>query len=218
MAGARKPYTELGKIIAKHMVDNNLSRPEVAVAMGISANLLSKMMHGTNYKVQSLDKVVEYLGDALPPEIAHAARIMSSQPLNHFDFEAKPGTPRDYFLGQLHALYEGLSDDDLGNILTFIAGGCAFSHYDETPGEASWIDPTPETEAVGAAATVPPPSPESVAGLNGTPNQEMEPEGLGAAVVDSQRVRESVGAMNQRVDGMADRMTEPAVQGAETDL
>lgn len=233
----RKELTALGKAIAHKQVEHNLLRSEVAGQIGVSANLLHKLQHGGPVKEESVEKAITWLGGSITGEQAEQFRVEARHKPLVVSFEVSPNTVAEHFFNQLYAIRPELSDDNLNAILAFIAGGCSLG--DNIPeDEGEWIEVTPETRAVGAAAAAPTPTPESMAAIRGTPNHELESlnEQMATAVTEEAAAVIQEGAISpehmaqDRIDTPAagdglgqaivdsQRAREAQAQGADTDL
>ena len=157
MLGTRQPLTPLGKFLAKKAIEGNLSRGELAVQVGVSTDLLRRLMCSTGYAVRSAERVIKRWGDEMGEALIAEARKGAKRAPNHYTFSAEPDSEYDLFLNVLKENPELLpnlstwlvkfareaSDSNMPSVIYAIAGGLQ---------RAMSPEETPEFEEVPEAA------------------------------------------------------------------
>lgn len=146
MIGVTKPLTKLGKFLAKKAIDLDLSRSALAAHIGVSENLLNKLMHGRGYKLSSVKRVLFTFESEITDEMAEDFILGARGQSNRYVFECAPGTLRDLFFGKLHersAEIEDITTDELRAIWVDIANDMEID-----PGPPESTDEAPADEPI----------------------------------------------------------------------
>ena len=118
MIGSKKPLTPMGKFLARMAIDRDWSRTELAAQIGVSDNLLHKLMHGGGYKLVSVQRVITAFKEQITDEMAEQFCAGSKEKTNRYVFELIPGTAVDFFMKSVQETMQKLSQEEIERVFT----------------------------------------------------------------------------------------------------